>query len=628
VLPLLLAQYALCALATAQIPLPKLPKLPPLRPPTPAPQPATAPAFAGRYAGGEVSLELDWDAATRRYRGTLTVAGEAMPCEASEQADQLVGAATTDGERLAFTLAARGAEYVFTCAGEQRVLARHGGATVDEPAHGQAPAGAVPGGVGVGLQLDAQGRFVITQLAPGGPAECNKVPLGGVLRAVDGRPVAGLTMDQVRGLIVGPVGSEVTLTIETEGGSAGFVLVRAPLGGPSPVPYAPGGNPPEQPGAPVPPPPPGAAIGAYPAWMQPGVRITYYSGSATLPGVRTQLVESPDGGWVDGAGRRYRAEDVQGTGGAGYTQFDLVQVDPACLGASMTMFVFADAQLATVSRTGAQGLTGDAGGMSDIWLPPARLRALQEQRGQGVTVLRGRYPLGGQTYDAVSTQTRTQSGYTRYTYDLDTGLLLAYSSSSTGGNVMTPVGDRGAVGEGSTMIVAVQLRNVRQLRLPWHGQRPPQRLQPGAVLHFAGTYRNSLAEGLPPWRFDARVALQQRLGDCLVARLTTHLDYGNGMGQDGDSLQVYGPASTIGLCLDAARLVRLQPEQVLDRDPLTGWEICYVGSDGRHATILERGPLEQQTSTYDLATGTLVATSMRNQVGPATIAIDLELQPR
>ena len=63
---------------------------------------------------------------------------------------------------------------------------------------------------------------------------------------------------------------------------------------------------------------------------------------------------------------------------------------------------------------------------------------------------------------------------------------------------------------------------------------------------------------------------------------------------------VYGPGSFANLFLDPPSLQRLQPGQVLDRDPVTGRQLSFVGSDGRTATIPAQGPLDQQSFTYDL----------------------------
>ena len=47
---------------------------------------------------------------------------------------------------------------------------------------------------------------------------------------------------------------------------------------------------------------PVASNSALPAWLKTGARVTFYAGSATLPGVSSTLVEDDQGNWVDGNG--------------------------------------------------------------------------------------------------------------------------------------------------------------------------------------------------------------------------------------------------------------------------------------------------------------------------------------
>ncbi len=373
-----------------------------------------------------------------------------------------------------------------------------------------------------------------------------------------------------------------------------------------------------------------AAIGDFPAWLRPGARATYYSGVATLPGVSTQLVPDENGGWRDGNGRSYREDEVPGTGGGGYTQYDFVSVTPECLGVMMSIHVFADAGLQQTTQSSAQPLLGDRNGVTDLWVPPAKLRALVEQQGGGLTVRRVKYPLNGRTFDAVVTQSKSDSGYQRYTYDLDTGLLLVFSASSTGANVATRVGNQVQQGAGGTTITSVVLRNVRTVQLPWTGQQAPQWLQQGKRLDYTGSLKNSLMEGtLAPWRYGLGLEVTERRGDCTIAKLQSRLDYGTGAGpQTQDFQMLYGPASFANLFLDPRTLQRLQRGQELDRDPVTGRRMVFVGSDGRTATIAEQGPLDQQSYSYDLQSGVLVATTLQQQQGPATITTQLQLQQR
>ena len=475
-----------------------------------------------------------------------------------------------------------------------------------------AGAAAVEAGVGIAFQPDAQGNLVVAQLAPGGAAERAKVPVGSVLRAVDGKKVQGLSLEQVRALCLGTVGSMVTLTLETEREVLDVVLQRRALA-------AAGG---------ATPPPDAAAFAGFPAWLRPGARATYYTGMATMPGVSTQLIPDDSGfGWRDENGRTFREDQVPSTGGGGFTQYDFVQVAPDCVAAMQSMHTFADANLQTTTLAGSQPLVGDQNGVGDLWVPPAKLRAQLEQETPGFRVRRVQYPLNGRTYDALVQQTKGQSGWMRNTYDLETGLLLVFSSSSTGASVPTRTGNTITQGAGGTTITSVMLRNLRMVTLPWTGQQAPQWLAVGKQLEYAGTCSNSLAEGtLAPWRYGVSLAIEKRTGQCTFAKLVTRLDYGTGQPQANEGAMVYGPGSFANLFLDPRSLQRLQPGQVLDRDPVTGRQLSFVGSDGRTATIQAQGPLDQQSFTYDLQSGALVASVQQQQQGPARIRYDVQLQ--
>lgn len=636
---LLLALPALGLAAPILLPTPLAAQNPLARPKAKAEHP-----FSGRFAGEGLSLELVWLDAKSRYTGTLTVGEAKYDVEATERRGVLDGSFTSEGTKFTFTVQARGAKFVLTSDGVNHDLDKK--PLVDSPVPGQTPPPAAPapatGQGGVGIAFQPQGdTLVIAQLAPGGAAEKAKVPVGAVLRAVDGKRIAGLPLETVGNLVRGPVGSYVTLTLETEREVLDVILQRAPLpaapgqpGAPAPAPEPRG----LQPGAgPAPGPAAGPGLGApdqpaatgdLPAWLAVGMRATYFGGSATMPGSNSMLTEDDQGNWVDPQGRRYRQEEVQGSGGGGFTQYDFVHVAPDAIAVACTSFVFADAQLQTVQRVAQTAYLGDRNGLGDVWIHPAKLRAMREEESPGHRVRRLRYPLGDRTYDALTVQDSSQGSYIRYTYDLDTGLMLVHSASSVGKQVMTPnPNGTASVGAGSTTITHGHLRQLRPVKLPWTGQRAPQWLQRGQQLHYAGTYRNTLADGvMAPWRYEFSVAIERTFGDGAFAKLGTLLDYGTGQPpQQGQSDNAYGPGSVVGLWLDPRSVQDLRPGQVLDRDPVTGWQLSFVGNDGQTATILEQGPLESQSYTYDLRSGQLVASSSRQKQGPATLCVDVQL---
>lgn len=589
--------------------------------------------FAGSFQGEGMSLELAWNDKKSSYSGKLVVDGESMNVEASERASVLHGKFRADGEDYEFTLQARGDKFVLSSDGEQHELTRNAGKPGNQPQPAPVPAnGGAQGGVGIAFE-PKNGTLAVAVLAPNSPAQKVKVPLGAILRAVNGQRVQGMALEQVRGLIMGPVGSLVTLTLETDTEVLDYVIERAALAANGPAPAA-GGRPKEgnreAPGAfgnqPEPPAP--VANGALPAWLKAGMRATYYSGSASIPGVGMTFVEDDDGKWSNQAGKKFRPEEMQSSGGAGYGQYDFVSVAPDFLAVNYTSFVYADAQLATVARASNTAYSGDQNGLGDVWINPARLRAMREEESPGYRVRRLQYPLNGRTYDAITTQTKGQGSYTRYTYDLETGLLIAHSHSSVGKGMLTPnANGTSQMGEGVTTIAHGHLLSLRELKLPWMGQKAPNWLQQAQQLRYVGTCKNSLADGvMAPWGYQFAVSFDRKSGDCALATLNMRLEYGHGMQpQDSKSTVAYGPGTIACLWLDPRTVQNLQQGQVLDRDPITKSQVTFAGSDGRTATIYEQGQLETQSYTYDLQSGQLVATSVRTQQGPATLQIDVQL---
>jgi carboxyl-terminal processing protease len=70
-------------------------------------------------------------------------------------------------------------------------------------------------------------ELAITQPVPGSPAEAAGVLAGDVIVSVDGKPLAGLTIDQTTALIKGPKGTTVTLGLDRSGTTIQVKIVRA-----------------------------------------------------------------------------------------------------------------------------------------------------------------------------------------------------------------------------------------------------------------------------------------------------------------------------------------------------------------------------------------------------------------
>lgn len=89
---------------------------------------------------------------------------------------------------------------------------------------------------GIGAIVDTTGDYLtITEPMPGSPAERAGLLAGDQVVAVDGKDVTGMDPEQVRGKVVGPAGSQVTLTISRMGVEQPFdvTLTRAKIVVPS-----------------------------------------------------------------------------------------------------------------------------------------------------------------------------------------------------------------------------------------------------------------------------------------------------------------------------------------------------------------------------------------------------------
>ncbi len=81
------------------------------------------------------------------------------------------------------------------------------------------------GGVGIYIGLQ-QGQVIVESTVPGAPAERAGLRGGDVITAVDRRPVAGASLDQVAAMIRGEPGTAVNITVRREGRIFNFNPVR------------------------------------------------------------------------------------------------------------------------------------------------------------------------------------------------------------------------------------------------------------------------------------------------------------------------------------------------------------------------------------------------------------------
>lgn len=631
----------------------------------------TAKPFAGEFSGDNVKLSLTFDAGTQAYRGEVAIGDAHYPCTASDAKGNLAGTFAVDGQSYSFMASLNGDQLSLVSDGVTHKLTKTtlapknplaGGNPAPAPAPAPSPQPAPPppanngggaGGVGIGFEPTDDG-LVIRALMPGGAAEKAKVKLGGVLVAVDGKDVDELKPEQIRALLAGEPGSLVKLTIEYDDEVTDAILQRTALTQPQQPQQRP--QPPEQPQTQplqpqqpqqlpqhelIPQPRQGNDPRMAPAGgrlminglgiLKPGLRVSYFMGSASIPGARTTLVQDDQGNWIDpGTGQRYAEADNPTTGGAGIQQVTVVAADNRDVAVDARNYVYMDIQQGLTVTTNLTAYVGTPDGLGEFWQPPAKLAAMPEGDNGGQRVRRCQYPVNGKTFNAIAiTNIAGGAGtFSRNVFDLDTGLMIASSSSTTGQGQIAPNpnGTAGQVG-GVTTITSTRVMDIRQVNVPWMGQTLPAWAKANTNLDFSGTY-STVMEGAPalaPWKLQARLTVGDARGSWMPVKQYSRLDSGMGQPQDSQADRALGASLLDPIWIDPQVLSQLQPNTVLDEDKITKRRTTYLGQQGNMAVFGEEAPYERRQYGYDLRSGTLVSIDNRQQQGPATIVSQLQL---
>lgn len=323
-----------------------------------------------------------------------------------------------------------------------------------------------------------------------------------------------------------------------------------------------------------------------PAWLQEGYRVTYRVQSASVA----------------------QARGAEGSGGAGYVQYDLVALDGRSAVATAKFYLDDGRGNVTPNLVNAMYGIPAAG---DYWLNPAILPGAERVASDQLTVVRMPTTVAGRRYQAVRFQYATEGAEYVWMFDEETGLLLFY---------------RHAIGtEFSThrQLADVTLVGARQLNLPWRGRSSPAWATVGTGLRYEGSYTVSIP-GSPPTALPYAVTVKiTRVRPRWTAYTLTDYLYGR---QNSSTERVTGVSQVFdGLWLprEALRTGRLRPW--VDRDPITGAELRLARAPSGALVLSESGPTFKTTLTYDRRDGTLLSVAQETQVGLATTVVDLRL---
>jgi hypothetical protein len=476
------------------------------------------------------------------------------------------------------------------------------------------------GDVGLTFAKNDDGEFCVASVLPAGPAG-KSVQQGWLLVAIDDREVEAMSLVQVHQALRGKPGTLVKLTFDTPDELVDALVQRAVLAG------AAAASPLQVPGA-VAAAGATAAAGDVPEAMRPGQRLSFVAASATIAGLDTVLVEDDQGNWVDPkSGRRYSTQSNTGQGAMSIEQVDLLHAAGGVIAGNVTMLLV-DPLTGSLSTTTAQGLTGSFDAFGEYWVHPARLATMQVGEQQGVRILRSPYTVDGHQYDTITVRQTTAQGFSRYTYDIRSGLCVFSSGSVTGQPVQTVGGD-GSVTNGSrgTLIYQRRLAGQRELRTPW-AQTAMPRAEAGRTFEFAGSYalRIDGTPDLPAWAFRASIRFERGQGEVVSCHLRTAVDPGNGQAQQSEQQLVVGQTALLPVAIAPSVLQQLRAGQEIDVDPVTQTRTWIESADADTVCLSMQRKSESSRTWFDRRTGMSVQFARSQRQGTGTTTVEARLQ--
>ena len=303
-----------------------------------------------------------------------------------------------------------------------------------------------------------------------------------------------------------------------------------------------------------------------PAWLRPGVRLTYNSAFATFA----------------------RDIDDPTPSGAALIQFDVVAQDRRSVVSLTTMY---STQIQGQPPTGL-GYEVALPGVGAFWFSPQVLAHAEAAAFEDFAVNRLTTDVEGATYDVVRMQSTTDRSVEVWEFEVDSGILVFHQQVLYGAD--------GEKTSGSNMT----LLGIRPVKLPWRFGSVPTWAKRGVEIDLGGTQMMDL--GSPPYiRLPMRVNLRINKGGSLwseYSRTTWFNDQ-----QIAHAGGATGVAQILGgMWLPPEALGVLKAGTVLDRDPLTGLVTRVDGAGNGQIVISGEGPSYLTSYTYDARNGRLV----------------------
>jgi hypothetical protein len=376
---------------------------------------------------------------------------------------------------------------------------------------------------------------------------------------------------------------------------------------------------------------PAAAEAGAPPCIKPGTRLTYFGMTASIPGEYGKLIQDDNGNWVDkNTGKRYREEDVSGSGAAAFNVVYVGHVGGGVAELSTKLYTLDTATKKCTFAVGS-GMVGHAGCAADYWIHPDALKQVQEVNAQGVRILRMPYTVAGKTYKAIRFQSEDVSGYQARVYDLETGLMIYHGSRVQGPSVVTPPiagSGKTGMGEGSTQVVTGWIVEVKDIDVPWKNAAPPKWIDEFRQLSYKGVQTSVVAAAGTKLDRAMTATLTPKARGPGWVRFTNRFLFESLPGMPPNEVLQDGacsPATIGGLWVSPEALGGLRPGQVIETNDKVGTTVTVSDVRPGSVTVSETGPLHRSDCTYDTRTGILSAMTLTQQIGLAKITHSIQL---
>jgi hypothetical protein len=314
---------------------------------------------------------------------------------------------------------------------------------------------------------------------------------------------------------------------------------------------------------------------ALPPLLKPGLTVSYKVGDRANAGI--------DGSRI----------------GLGYVNANVNFASGQLLTLDIRHFFIPDVSRPHATSIGCTAVVGNATNAGIYWVHPTLLALLTgkdaAEQDEGVTAdvlpFEGEDGTRFNAVRIVRQYDRNAKPIERTVYDLETGLLLSQTLV--------------AGGERATLTTKGDYLSRRELRIPWANQAPPTWVDRArSTLAYVGGNTIIVGTAVVRQTVTLTMALERLAQGLLLATITSHTDTGPGFPtQDSEWEMVCASAMLYPLWISPAAWREMQPGQVIDVDPVTGFTMTCGGVDGRYGTLIEEGPLERTTYYFDVEHG-------------------------